>query len=270
MSRIVKSWHTIIEETTVTIGDIVAESAKPASYEPSKDTDTAGTDGDNTPTEPKEPAIDLVAVRKEAEAIKNTMKEEARAYSDDIIKKALEKAEKIKQEALDNANAKATEIKEQAQNDGYEAGINSAKDKAAEIVALAEEVKAKAHIYKEELIQGIEPEMIELITSVLDNLIEIEKEINPGAISILIKNGLGKTSTTQDIVVHTSPDDYPSIDKAMILSSAQSMTDIQFVEDPTLKKLDCIIKTPLGSIDCGLDTQYKSLRKNLHYILKNK
>ncbi|MCL1996893.1 MAG: FliH/SctL family protein [Defluviitaleaceae bacterium] len=258
MSRIVKFWHTNLEETAITIGNI----PEPLLYELPEDSEEDAL--------PEEPAIDLELIKREAEHIKKMAAEEAQAHYDDIIQKAKNQAEKIKQDAIAHANNQAIDIKEKAQNDGYETGINSAKDEADQIVAQAEEIKAQAHIFREELIQEIEPEMIELVISILDSLIEVEKDINPEAISILIKNGLGKTSAIQDVAVHTSPEDYPSIDKAMILSSTQSMTDVQFVEDPTLKKLDCIIKTPLGSIDCGLDTQYKSLRKNLHYVLKNR
>lgn len=261
MSRIVKSWHTRLENTGVTI-----ENSEQVLVAPVPDV------AEDTPQKPllQEPKINIEEVKRQAQDIIEKAKAESQVLSDDIIQEAQEKAEIIRREAIEYANDRADEIRQQAYQEGYDSGITSAKEEADAIIASAEEIKFQAHIYKDELIQKIEPEMIELITSVLDSLVEAEKEINSDAISILIKNGLGRASSTDDIIVHVSAEDYPNIDEAMILSSMENMANVRFVEDPTLKNLDCIIETGLGNIDCGLDTQYKSLRKNLHYILKNR
>ena len=264
-----KSWYTVVDESNkVTIDNnssIFVQEPSPTYVQ------AQPTNSNSIETVEK---IDLVEIRRQAENILKSAKEDAKASADTIIAESLAKAndeaKAIKDSLIEEANNAVELIKEQAKNEGYEAGINSAKDQAAAIVQEAEKIKEDAHVYKEELIKNIEPEMISLITSILDSLIGVEKELNPNIVSFLIKNGLEKVSINDDIIVHVSTEDFPHLDKNNILSSMETMVNVDFIEDPTLRKSSCIIETSLGNIDCSLDTQYQSLRKNLNYILKNR
>lgn len=260
MSRIVKRWHSTVDENnkiTINSGSAMSKQLGNTQQEPFQDTMSTV------------PSVDIGEIRKQAEEIITNTKITAQIEADSIIKKANDKALLIKEAAVSQSEQEANELKNKAYEEAYEEAINNAKSEADNIIKEAEKFKLQADDYKQELIKNIEPEIIELIVSILDNLIEVEKDINPDLISILIKNGLNKSSTTGDIIVHISEADYPRINKQMILSSMDEMANVSFVKDPTLKKSACIIETPLGNVDCGLDTQYSSLRRNLNYILKN-
>jgi flagellar assembly protein FliH len=218
--------------------------------------------------------VDLGATKEEAQRIAQEIieqaEEEAKRSSQLIIKNAEMDAERLITDSRAKAQDEAENIKEEAYNEGYEHAIAEADKEAQKIIQEAEDIKTQAHEYRKELIASIEPEMIGLVTDILDKLIEVEKDVNPKAISVLIKQGLAKCSLTENIKVHVSKEDLPNVDEEAILSSLDTMALIQFIEDPTLQKGSCIIETDLGNIDCGLDTQYKELRRNLHYILKNR
>ena len=263
MSRIVKSWESSVDENNVvTIG------TPPKPKE--KKQDPTDLNNPEQPQRKKEPTINIEALRREAEEIINNANQKAETDASIILSKAEKEAQALKESILNDANNQATSIEKQAHEEGYMAGIESSKEEAAGIVAEAEQIKADAHVYKDQLIANLEPELINIMIEILDDIIEIEKDINPQVISILIKQGIATLTGAEQIAVHVSPDDYTNIDKDLVLSSMETMADVTFVEDPTLQKGGCIINTPLGSVDCGLDTQYSGVKRNLQYILRNR
>ena len=257
MSRILKSWNAKVDENNVVTVDntlVVEKEAEEVHEENQEEIEQ----------------IDLEEIRRTAKQIIENAEAEANSKKESIARIANNEMDRIIREAIDKGNKEYESIVRQAQDEGYNQGINSAKDEADQIIKEAKKIREDAIIYKEELIAQIEPDTIELVISILDKLVGIEKEINPQAISMLITQGLSKSSLGGEIKVHVSKEDYPYIVEADILSSLESMAKIAFVEDPTLQNLDCIIETNLGSINCGLGIQYKELRRNLQYILKNR
>ena len=262
MSRIVKSWQSSIDENNVvTIGD--TPKLQDSHEDVTKDTSFEQ-------TQPKEPAIDIEALRIEAEGIIKNAKIQAEKESKIILHNAQLEADNLKENIVNTANSEASSIEKQAHEQGYVAGIEASKEQATIIVEEAEKIKEDAHSYKKQLIENLEPELISLMINILDDIIEIEKDINPQIISILIKQGISTLSGAEQIAVHVSPDDYENINREHILSNMETMAEVTFVEDPTLQKSGCVINTPLGSVDCGLDTQYIGLKRNLNYILRNR
>jgi flagellar assembly protein FliH len=184
--------------------------------------------------------------------------EQAKKQADDILNKARQKAE---DEIL--------KIKEEAKKHGYDDGYGAGAKDADDIRVEAEEIRQEAYIFKDELIKEAEPQVVEMIVSLMEKLLTAEVNVNPQVISILAKQGLREATMTGDITVHVSKEDYPTVMEARedILSSFETMARIDFAEDVSLKKSDCIIETALGSINCGLKGQFKELKKNIYYLL---
>lgn len=208
----------------------------------------------------------------EANAISKQIIENASLEAKSIIDKAEEKAKEIIEDAEESGHKMSISIKNEAYKTGYDDGINKGYQEASAIREEAEVIKKEALEYRENLINKIEPEMIDLIIDIVNKLLSVEIKTNPKVISLLIKQGLSKSTLTEDISIHVSKDDYQSVlnSKDEIMASLDTMTDIKFIEDTTLKKSDCIIETGFGTIDCGLTTQYNELKKNLYYILGNR
>lgn len=219
-----------------------------------------------TPPEKYE-TIELEDANETSERIKKKAKLEA----DNIILKAREDASNIIEDAKEDAYKEAVSIKDEAYKTGYDDGVKNANKIADSIKEESESIKKEALRYKEDLINKIEPDMIELIIDILDKLLWSEVNINPKVISTLIKQGLSDTTLTDNVSVRVSKEDYD-----FVLSSKEDIISligtaaVDFVEDARLEKSDCIIETEFGSIDCSLNSQYEELKKNLYYILKNR
>ena len=211
--------------------------------------------------------IDLDEVRRTAAFIMEKAERDAHHSAEFINTQAKARADRVVSQAITKAEEDAGEIRRKANEEGYNAGIEASKEEAAQIVHQAEAIQADAELTRKNMLEGLETEVVTLIIDIVDKLIGIEKEINPKLISMLVSKGLGQTTMTDKVAVHINPDDMEGIDHAEILASLDTMAKIEFIEDPTVPKTGCIIETSLGQIDCSLDTQYKELKRNLHYIL---
>lgn len=293
MSRILKSWASSVDENNVvTIGEPLR--AKPEPLAPQFEvTDTDYTEIPQTQHK-KEPAIDLAALKAEAEADKaqavsaakasvraeieaevraearDVATANARAEADRILQTARMEAETIAEQVVASANDEAEAIRNQAQQEGYDMGLAKAQEQAEGIVAVANAELEAAQDHKKQTIANMEPQVIELILSILDNIIGAQREFNPELISLLIAQGIDSQTGAEEIAIHVSPDDYDNVSKDDILAGMETMAELSIVKDPTLSQGGCIINTPLGSVDCGIDTQYNGVKRNLQYILRNR
>lgn len=197
---------------------------------------------------------------------------EAELKANEIIESAQMEASQI----ILNANSEADTIRqntfEESKDEGYKAGYDEA---MAEVEALKNEalaIKQSAVDEKQELIDGVEPELINLVINVLDKIFKKSVDINPQIIIALIKEGISNATVTGDLFVHVSSDDYDTVvsNKKDILALTDGNTNIEIIKDLSLNKGDCIIETPFGNIDCSLERQFQGLKQGLYYILENR
>jgi flagellar assembly protein FliH len=209
--------------------------------------------------------------------------EEALSRAEQIVADAENEAEEIKVAAEVEGKNAVIKMKEQAKgeieglkaaayNEAYEAGRLKGEAEAEGIIAEAEEIKERALVEKEEILNSAEPEIVELVADVVKKLIGGAFEIRPELILFLVKQGLSATTLTGNITVHVSEDDYGAViaDKNELLSMAEAGTTIEIIKDVSLNAADCIIETKFGNIDCSLDKQYGALKESLFLICKNR
>ncbi len=196
----------------------------------------------------------------------------AKAQAGSVIGNARKEADYILIEAHKNAVIEAEEIKKNAYDEGYSSGYKKGADEAAVIQKEAKNTLASAKAEKEEILSRIEPELIELVVKVIDKVLNNAKIINPDVIKCIIKKGMSQTKIMGDIFIHVSADDYESAinDKDDIVSSREGSVNIEIIKDLSMNVGDCLIETPFGNIDCGIDQQLKEVKSNLYYILENR
>ena len=270
MSRIVKSWNASVDaHNRVSIENAVQIPNQPFEN-PLVDEEMAYDEPSATYHEPEEPPIDLEALRYEAELIIANAEKKANKLSDEIISTARNQAKTFEHDTREKLKVEAEQVREEAKQQGYEQAIKEAQLEADGIIQEANDIKQDAINEKEEMLANVEPEMVNLMIDILDHLIGVEKETNKKTITTLIKSGLARANPSGKITIHVSPEDYPAVDKNDLFQELDTMAELEVIEDPSVRKAGCIIETEIGTIDSSLDTQYKALRKNLKYILKNR
>lgn len=74
---------------------------------------------------------------------------------------------------------------------------------------------------------------------------------------------------SKNYLIHVAKEDYAYISMQKKLIQADSIVgsaSLEFVEDASLAKGQCLIETESGIYDCGLDTQLTELSKKLKIL----
>lgn len=217
------------------------------------------------------PVDDVIS---ETEAIEKSeqMLEEANLEAQRIKDNAMAEAQRLADEMKEATQSELDGIRANAYEEAFEEGRQRGENEANRIINEAERIKAQALIVKNTLLNSAEPEIVELIASIVKKLIGDSFELRPELILFLIKQGLAQMSITGEITIHVSQEDYDTViaEKAGILSMAEAGAKIEIIKDLSLNSSDCIIETQFGNIDCSLGQQYEALKENLYYICKNR
>jgi len=260
LSRIIKSQY-----STVDTSNIIIINGNQEAFIPQNLAAGAGTvyydnpEAEQTVEEAMFSAKNIIEnAKREAELEAANILNNAKLTADQIVEASNQKA------ALDYA----AEL-ERAKQEGEEQAIAETKEEVEKMLAEAENIRLEAVQYKEDFIAKIEPEVIDLVISIMDKIIGSEKVLNKYLASILVKQGLNEVPLADDITVHLSPEDYDSVDQLEIMKALDHVANVNIVMDVMLKPTDCIIETSLGNLNCGLDTKYEALKDNLKYILAN-
>ncbi|MCL2699868.1 MAG: FliH/SctL family protein, partial [Defluviitaleaceae bacterium] len=88
----------------------------------------------------------------------------------------------------------------------------------------------------------------------------------------IIRKGFSESKMSGDITIRVSDADYEATyeSREEIQQYADAGAKLEILKDPSLTQGDCIIETPFGAIDCSLDQQSESLKKNLYFISENR
>ncbi|MCR5775020.1 MAG: hypothetical protein K6G42_08045 [Lachnospiraceae bacterium] len=202
---------------------------------------------------PPQPAIDLEAIRAEADQ----MLEDARAQADQLI-----------QDALDQAEAGKAQIFEEARQAGHDEGYGQGLAEADAIKAeLAEKEQAMMAEY-EQMVSELEPALIDMLSDIYGHVFSVDLSDNKEIIFHLLQNALQNTDTTVDLMVHVSKDDYEYIssNKAALFDGIPGADNTEIVPDVTLNPGQAMIDTGSGIFDCSVGTELEGLRKQLKLL----
>ena len=229
----------------------------------------AGTNIDNKP-----PVAETGSETNSAdqEELRDEMIKSAKGEADTVLREATGQARMIIEEAEREAKIMKIAIEENARKEGFEKGYNEGVLQAEQIKQNASEELESAKHQKAEMLSKVEPEVVELIVSIVDKLLPKVAAFNRGTVVNLIKQGLEGATIKGTVNIHVSKEDYDSTlaQRDEIAASLDTSVILDIVADPALKANDCIIETVFGNIDCSLDAQYNTLRENLYYILENR
>lgn len=196
----------------------------------------------------------------------------AKREAEKIIKKAEVQAAITLADAVAQSETMRKEMLEKSHKEGYENGYAKGMAEADAIKQEAQNICSDAENEREKILEDIEPQIVELVLAITSKLLSDTAEINPQVVINLIKQGIVESTITGDIKIRVSPDDFETVaeHREDILSLVGGGTDIDILKDFSLNKLDCIIETPFGNIDCSLDQRFEALKNNIYYIFENR
>ena len=194
--------------------------------------------------------------------------EAMQAEMDLKLQQAQEQADMI----INNAHQQAQEIMASAQQQGHQEGY----DAGYEGVAAAQALQADFEQQKEDLekqyqqiVDELEPEMVDVLTQIYEHVFNIELREDKGIILHLLKSALSRIEPGNDLIVHISSDDYDDVMEQKDELDAcitSPNTTMEIIEDPLLKENECMIESDSGVFDCSLGVELSEITRKLKLL----
>lgn len=203
-----------------------------------------------------------------AEEIIDRVQEEAA----EIIKEAEYEARKIMDDAYTESKEKAAVMEEEAWQKGYAEGVSAAQKQYEATILEADEIKASAITEHNEVLAGIEAEVIELVIEVSKKVIGSEILQNKENLIYLIKQAVDKCSNKSSIILKVAPEDFNFLNINMNKFSAviDCAEELVLKQDISLNAGACILETPFGNMDAGVQTKLKKIEEAFRELLEGK
>lgn len=208
-----------------------------------------------------------------------------------VIKGSLQAERDALLEEIENARAELAAVKEQAdgmiedaksqigvmqmkayeeaKSQGYQEGERLGRQEAdAQINEYLAKKKQLEDEY-EKKIEELEPEFIETLTGIYEHIFKVDLARYRDLVANLLVNAMQNIENTRNFLVHVSKEDYEGVmtSKDRIRAEAGgSSVSVEFVEDATLSRSQCLIETENGIYDCSLDTQFSELSRKLKLL----
>lgn len=181
----------------------------------------------------------------------------ARQKCDAIINEARLEAEKLLEEARFKAEKEAEAIAEEAWQRGYAEGMAAAAEQSRSMLDEAQKIKESASEEYDSILAGMEADIVELVIKTARKAVAGELATNRDVILQLVSSALSECSNKNGAIVRVCPDDgkYLEENRDRLAAMTEGAGGIEIKPDSTLKPGDCIVETPLGSIDGGAGTR---------------
>ena len=185
------------------------------------------------------------------------------------LQQAQEQADMI----INNAHAQAQELmqtaQEQGHQEGYDAGYQEGVAAAQALQADFEQQKEDLEKQYQQIVDELEPEMVDILTQIYEHVFNIELREDKGIILHLLKTTLSRIEPGNDLIVHISSDDYDDImDQKEELDACVTSpnTTMEIIEDPLLKENECMIESDSGVFDCSLGVELSEITRKLKLL----
>lgn len=180
-----------------------------------------------------------------------------------------EQADSMIEDAKSQIGAMQMKAYEEAKNQGYQEGERLGRQEAdAQINEYLTRKKQLEDEY-EKKIKELEPEFIETLTGIYEHIFKVDLTRYRDLVANLLVNTIQKVENTKNFLIHVSRDDFEGVmaSKERIRAEAGgSSAAVEFVEDATLSRSQCLIETENGIYDCSLDTQLSELSRKLKLL----
>lgn len=197
--------------------------------------------------------------------------EQAQTYSMYFMKSTADRVKAEFDEKLEQKQVRAVSMQEKrGYQDGYKKGYEQG-------LAIADNECEKTIKFLQTIIEGIDEGKELLLTRYGESLKNValsmariilkqEIEVNSKTMKTLIENAASACKNQDSLTITVSPETKKLLEgeeydiKRELSDVCQ---DVKIISDRTFKKGDCIIETPNGVIDCGIETQLDNMQEAL-------
>lgn len=200
---------------------------------------------------------ELVDSEKVAAGIIAKAKEEAVA----ILEGYQLQMEEMKNKLHEEADQYREKVLKDAYDEGYSKGYDEGKadfDSAIEAVGIeSEKLQENYH----QLLDKAEQQIIETIIAIAQKVLDEDVKLNKENLISLVKQALNVSYEEQSASIKLSDTDYEYLKSNVpdLITRINSYENISIKKDMTLNEGDCIVDTPFGIVDLGIDKRFEKI-----------
>lgn len=268
MGKVIKGSPESPDRYTIVIPSFAASAperdASVAAFDDDADTGFFGSDAVVAiPDLPPEPAIDLDAIRAQAQELID----DAARSAESVVDEAHDRARALIEAANAQVETIAHEARREAHADGFAAGSQSAQDEIAELLATLRDLVEATRNERHVLIASAEPELVRLAIGIAERVLHQQIALDNGVVVEMAKSAITRIVDREKITVRVNPGDMERMreyrDDLLALGDVKTML---VIEDQRVDRGGVILETDAGSVDAKIATQLTEVRKILHIV----
>jgi flagellar biosynthesis/type III secretory pathway protein FliH len=221
--------------------------------------DRSGLDGAIAPA--TAPAIDLDAVRAEADALLAN----ARADAAVLIAESRARAQTLTTDAQSRVTAIETEAHARGFEGGDAAGRASADASMEDMLETMRGLIDVARTERVKLLEAAEPEIVRLATDIAERILHDHIALDPETVVGMTRQALGRLIAREKVTVRVNPADVELLrSHRQALLDGHDVENIRVVEDQRVDRGGVLLETESGTIDAKISSQLREARRVLH------
>jgi flagellar assembly protein FliH len=199
----------------------------------------------------------------EAGEISVELLQSAREEAELIIKEAHYEALRMIEKTEKEANESRLQIEAEARERGYMEGTEEAQRQYESLVKEAGMVLEQAKVEYRTVLESTEADAVNVILDIARKVIGNELCTNREHILFMVQQAYEKCANRDSILIRVSPQDYEYLDgsREQLLCMVEGIGELDLKKDSSLKPGACIVETPYGSVDAGMETRIRKIEE---------
>ena len=189
--------------------------------------------------------------------------ENARNFDQTNVKTAKEGVKELLKDALDKAKRQSIEIKVRAKKEGHDTGYEEGFKKGEEaaqkefspFLATIEDLIADLTIFRKNMYDKVEREMVEMVVSLAKKVIHFEFSTRDDAVQAMIRLAVQSVLDRESMVIKINPADkgYAESFRPELHHLFSEIKNITFEAHSGVERGGCIVETNFGVVDAQID-----------------
>jgi flagellar assembly protein FliH len=264
MGRVVKGVQLRVERYQLNVPEIAAP-AEPTAFDDFAPSEALGFSGDPLLDAPlggaPEAAVDVEAIRAEAEELLDVAARNAEALLDD----AHQRARALVEDAAARADTIAQDARRRGHDEGFAAGRDEADRQMNDMLVTMRGLLEMARVERHKLIEAAEPELVRLALGIAERVLHQQIALDRGVVVEMAKVAIARLIERDTVTVRVNPADLERMrEHRDELIAIGDIKNLRVVEDQRVDRGGVLVDTDAGTIDARISTQVEEARKILH------
>ena len=265
MGRVVKGVQLRVERYQLNVPEIAAPPAEPTAFDDLESAEAFGFSGDGLLDAPlyetAQPAVDVEAVRAEAQELLDVAARNAEALLED----AHERARALIEDAAARADTIAQDARRRGHTEGFTAGRDEADRQMNDMLVTMRGLLEMARAERQKLIEAAEPELVRLALGIAERVLHQQIALDRGVVVEMAKVAIARLIERDTVTVRVNPADLERMrEHRDELIAIADVKNLRVVEDRRVDRGGVVVDTDAGTIDARISTQVEEVRKILH------